>query len=189
VGLGGGLGPVLGLQRIGGTKLASAAVTTGAITVPPVDIIFLVCSITNYSGADVASLRFNGDSGANYAYKHLDSVTDSTTVYTAATATMSTISNVSGTGDTSIPLGALTAQKPRIVHCWIQNQLAVAKPLAFQTATGVGSVTIGSVGFPDVGYAEWINTTAQITSIEMRTRGGSITLSAGSGFAVFGLNL
>jgi hypothetical protein len=142
--LGGGLGPVLGLQRIGGTKLAGAAVTTGAITIPAFDILFLVCNITGYSGADVASLRFNGDSAATYAYKHLDSVTDSTTQFTAATATMSTISNVSGTGDTSIPLGALTAAKPRIVHCWIQNQLAVAKPMAFQTATGVGSVTIGA---------------------------------------------
>ena len=187
--LGGGLGPVLGMQRVASTKLAGAAVTTGAITIPAFDVILLVCNVIGYSGADVASLRFNADTAANYAYKHMYSVTDSTTAVTAVTATVSVVSNVSGVGDTSIPLGALTSANGRTIHCWIQNQTAKSKPLTMLTATAVGSVTIGAVGFADYGYGEWINTTAQITSIEMRTRGGVITLNAGSGFIVYGMNL
>jgi hypothetical protein len=34
-----------------------------------------------------------------------------------------------------------------------------------------------------------VNTTAQITSIELRTAGGTITMPVGTGFAVFGRNL
>jgi len=50
--------------------------------------------------------------------------------------------------------------------------------------TGVGTETV----FECAGGGTWFNTTAQITDIEMTTAGGN-TLPAGSGFAVFGLNL
>jgi len=44
------------------------------------------------------------------------------------------------------------------------------------------------VGILDIGGGEWVNTSAQITSIEMRTAGGSVTMPAGTGFTVFGCN-
>jgi hypothetical protein len=53
-----------------------------------------------------------------------------------------------------------------------------------QTSTG-SAATAGAVEY---GGFEWVNTTAQITSIQMITAGGA-TLSAGTGFSVSGRNL
>jgi hypothetical protein len=53
-----------------------------------------------------------------------------------------------------------------------------------QTNTG-SAATAGTLDF---GGGEWVNTSAQITSIEMRTQGGSITMPAGTGFTVYGSN-
>jgi hypothetical protein len=61
-----------------------------------------------------------------------------------------------------------------------------SKPITLQTCTLTGAAA--TVGLVDIGWGEWVNTSAQITSVEMRTAGGSITMPAGTGFTVYGSN-
>jgi hypothetical protein len=68
----------------------------------------------------------------------------------------------------------------------IMNLANVSKPVTIQCCTLTGAAA--TVGLMDVGIGEWVNTSAQITSIEMRTAGGSITMPAGTGFTVYGSN-
>jgi hypothetical protein len=168
--------PYLGMEELGSIRLGSAAVTTGVLTIPAREQLFLLCNIAGYSGGDIASLRFNGDTGANYWDRHLTAAAGGVTLVNTQTAST-----------TLIRLAGNAVTTGRSVAVSIMNLAAVSKSVAIapvQTNTG----TAATVGVMDIGGGEWVNTTAQITSIEMRTAGGSITLSAGSGFTVYGSN-
>jgi hypothetical protein len=170
--------PVFGLQmeRLGSVRLSSSAVTTGALTIPAREQLFLLINIAGYSNNDIASLRFNGDSGNNYWDRHVTWAASGTTATNTQTTTTSLIR-----------LAGNATQQGRVVACSIMNLANVSKSVAIsllQTNTGA----VGTAGVMDVGGGEWVNTSAQITSIEMRTAGGSITMPAGTGFTVFGCN-
>jgi hypothetical protein len=75
----------------------------------------------------------------------------------------------------------------RSVEMVITNPLAKSKVITISTQIGNGNSTAeGVLNLGGVG--EWINTTAQITSISMLTKAGQ-TMGAGSGFVVWGTNL
>ncbi|GEM_PF-3853222 len=161
---------------LGGLVLGSAAVTTGVLTIPAYDLLRVSVRVTGYSGSDIASLRFNADAGANYWSRYLSAA--------AGVATLTNNVNVSQTLARLFAVG-ITLQRSGVFL--ITNRAATSKVGCSMGQDGSGAA--GTSAGLSFGGFEWVNTAAQITSIEMRTAGGSITLSAGSGFAVEGRNL
>jgi hypothetical protein len=162
------------LEELGGAELGVAAVTTGAIAIPARDELLLLICITGYSsGGDIASLRFNGDAGSNYSSRYLSAVAGGTTLVTNQ--------NVS---QTLARMFALATNLSRHAVIGIKNKLSTPKVGSVNGQTGVTSAATGlQVEF---GGFQWHNTAAQITSVEMRTAGGSVTMSAGSSIKIFG---
>lgn len=164
-----------GMEDIGSIRLTASAATTGVLTIPAREQLMLIVNIAGYSGGDIASLRFNGDSGANYWDRHLSSAQGGVTWTNTQTAST-----------TLIRLAANAVTQGRTVMVGIMNLATASKPVTIQCCTLTGAAA--TPGLMDVGIGEWVNTTAQITSIEMRTAGGSITMPAGTGFTVYGSN-
>jgi hypothetical protein len=164
-----------GMEDLGSLRLTASAVTTGVLTIPPREQLMILVNIAGYSGGDIASLRFNGDAGATYWDRHLSAAAGGTTWTNTQTAST-----------TLIRLAANGVTQGRTVQVSIMNLANVSKPITMQTCTLTGAA--GTVGLADVGWGEWVNTSAQITSVEMRTAGGSITMPAGTGFTVYGSN-
>lgn len=165
-----------GMEFLGSTVLTGNAVTTGALTIAARDLLMVEVRVTGYSGADIAGLRFNGDTGANYWSRYINSVAGGTV-----------LTNNQNVSQTLARMFALTTTLQRSAIVNITNNLSTSKVgvVNGQTSTGAAA-TAGAVEF---GGFEWVNTAAQITSIEMRTAGGAITMPAGTGFAVWGRNL
>jgi hypothetical protein len=164
-----------GMERLGSLRLTGSAATTGVLTIPPREQLFLLVNIAGYSGGDIASLRFNADTAANYWDRHLMSATG-----------VATFTNAQNASSTLIRLAGNAVTRGRTVQVSIMNLATASKPVAMSVCTLTGAAA--TVGDSDVGWGEWVNTTAQITSIEMRTAGGSITMPAGTGFTVYGSN-
>lgn len=169
------LGGFSGLDYLGSTSCAANCQTTATLTFPARDFLIIYIRIASYQGSDIGSLRFNGDSGTNYWDRHITVATGGTTLTDVPTAS-TTLIRLAG--------NAVAQGRTVEVHC--MNQLAKSKPcqITVQTLTGAA----GTVGIMDFGGGEWVNTTAQITSLAMLTAGGSITMGSGTGFAVFGKN-
>lgn len=165
-----------GYDFLGSVKLASAAQTTGALTIAPRDLLLLQVRVTGYSGGDIASLRFNGDTAANYWSRHVSIAAAGVTMTNAETASA-----------TLARLHPLTSTQQRSSIHAITNNATTSKVGTVHAQTSSGAA--GTIPVLEFGGFEWVNTSAQITSITLLTAGGSITLSAGSGFAVFGRNL
>jgi hypothetical protein len=166
-----------GFEPLGGLILASAAVTTGVLTIPARNQLIVVVTVTGYSGADIASLRFNADAGANYWSRYNGSTAAAGTTFVNNTNVSQTLARMFG--------ATQTTSRSALVK--INNQLAVSKAGCVSALSGSG--TAATAGALEFGGFEWVNTTAQITTIEMRTAGGTLTLNAGSGFTVYGMNL
>jgi hypothetical protein len=167
--------PARGMEFLGSLRLSGSAVTTGVLTIAPREQLLILCNIAGYSGGDIASLRFNGDTAANYWDRHLSSQKTTTTWTNTETAST-----------TLIRLAANGVTQGRTVQVSIMNIANVSKPVSMTVCTLTGAPA--TVGLIDIGWGEWVNTSAQITSVEMRTAGGSITMPAGTGFTVYGVN-
>jgi hypothetical protein len=165
-----------GYEFLGSTVLTGSAATTGALTIAARDLLLVQVRVTGYSGGDIASFRFNGDSGTNYWWRCLNTVAGGVTW-----------TNQQAASATLIQLHPLTTTLQRSSLHAITNLASKSKVMTTTATTSTGSAA--TVGGGELGWGEWVNTTAQITSIELRTAGGSITMPAGTGFAVFGRNL
>ena len=163
------------LEYLGSKVLTTGASTTGVLTIPSRDILVLCVRVTGYSGGDIASLRFNGDSGANYWSRYLN-----------AAAGGVTFTNNQNASQTLARLFALTTTLQRSAIIKITNNTTTSKLAVVNGLTGTGSAA--TAGFVEFGGFEWVNTTAKIKSVEMLTAGGQ-NLFTGTGFAVFGKNL
>lgn len=158
---------------LGSTILAASAANTAVVTIPAYTELLITVNISSYpGGADIASLRFNADSAANYWDRHL-------TVAAAGVA----FTNVQNASTTLIRLAGATATTGRVAVCNFMNQTTRSKVGTIQVQTLTGAAA--TVGIMDFGSGEWVNTTAQITSVQMLTAGG-LTMGTGSGFSVFG---
>ena len=165
-----------GYEFLASTVLTSAAQTTGAISFDARDLLLVQVRVTGYSGSDIASFRFNTDTGANYWSRYISAATGAVTL-TNAQNTSQSLARLFAAGT--------TLQRSALVN--ITNNAGTSKVGRVEGQTSSGAAATAPV--IEWGGFEWINTSAQITSITMLTAGGSITLGIGSGFAVFGKNL
>jgi hypothetical protein len=170
------LPPASGLDYLGGAKLIAPAVTTGAVQIPLRDMLYILVRIVGYSGGDIASFRFNGDAGANYWSRYISSVAGGVALV-----------NNQNLSQTLARLFALTTTLSRSAMVSISNRSGTSKVGNVNAQTGTGAA--GTAGILEFGGFEWVNTTAQITSVEMRTAGGAVTMNTDTGFMVFGKNL
>lgn len=170
--------PVTGYDFLGKTAITgSASATSPVLTIEARDMLLVQVRVLGYSGAgDIASLRFNGDTGANYWSRSISIATGGVTLTNAQNAS-ATLARLHPT--------AVTVQRSSL-HA-ITNNLATSKIGTISAQTGSGAAA--TVPIIEFGGFEWVNTSAQITSIQLLTAGGSVTMPVGTGFAVWGINL
>jgi hypothetical protein len=155
--------------------MSAAAASSAVVTIPAREQLMLLINISGYGGGDIASLRFNGDSGTNYWDRHITSIQGG--VALVNTQTIST---------TLLRLAGNSVSTGRIVSCSIMNIANVSKTVGISHLQ-TGTAAAGTAGTLDFGGGEWVNTSAQITTIQLITAGGQ-NLSIGTGFTVFGCN-
>lgn len=165
-----------GWTDLGGLELSGSAVTTGALSFAAYDLLRISVRVTGYSGSDIASFRFNGDSGANYWSR-----------YISAAAGGVTLTNAQNVSQTLARCFAVATTLQRSGTFLVINNSATSKVGCAAAQTSSGAAATAPV--IEWGGFEWVNTSAQITSIELRTAGGANTMTAGTGFSVEGRNL
>jgi hypothetical protein len=142
----------------------TATVTFSSISGAYTDLILTTnCRIAN--GVNAYDVRFNSDSGANYAITIMNSSG------TAATTSRGTSENQSmiGVGDTTV--------QSSVVHINNYSNATTYKPFFVQVANS-GSYNRLAVG-------SWLNTNA-ITSVTVLILGGAV-FSIGSSFTLYGI--
>lgn len=166
----------LGYDFLGSTKMGSASASSAVVTIAPRDLLLVQVRITGYGGGGgIASLRFNGDTGTNYWSRHISIAAGGVTLTNAQTVS---------TTMARLHPAATTLQRSSL-HA-ITNNLGTSKIGTVTATTSTGAAA--TAGILEFGSFEWVNTTAQITSIQL-VEPSSVTMGAGSGFAVFGRNL
>lgn len=165
-----------GYDFLGSYVFTSSLQTSPAIPIAPRDLLLIQVRVTGYSGGDIASLRFNGDTGTNYWWRCL-SVAAGGVTWTNAQAASATL----------LQLHPATTTQQRSSAHFITNLATKAKVMTTTATTSTGSAA--TVGAGELGWGEWVNTSTQITSVTLLTAGGSVTMPTGTGFSVFGRNL
>lgn len=168
-----------GLQRLASFNFGSAAATSGAIAITPCKILIIEYLITGYSGADVGSWRWNADAtGTNYGtWWYLAS--------NASTPLLAKQTSINGVGSVAnTPVSGVTQTVGRRGCLRISNIAASRKIIDIRNSNESTTTTGPSMDF---GWGEWLNTTAQITSVEFRTNGGA-NFNVNSGFIIYGDN-
>jgi hypothetical protein len=175
-----------GLDFLGSAVLASAAHETPNVTLtwPPGsgiaatrDFLWIFVRVASYGGSpdatgDIASLRFNADSGANYWTRHL--------YFTAGTW-----NDVSLASTALIRLAPTNSRLSRNVFITINNLANRGKTCNIKNQTGTADATL--VGEVNIAGGEWVNLVDQITSVQLIDQ-GSNNMGTGSGFIVLGKN-
>lgn len=161
----------LGSCTITGSPAASCA----NLTVAAKDELMIIVRVIGYGGADIASLRFNADTGNNYNSRYLDS----------GASTVTTLTNVQTLTTNFGRLFGNTQTTGRNAEIICSNSATAEKLCTVNGISGVGSVsTVLNIQF---GGFSWVNTAAQITSVQLITAGAN-TLSVGSAVMVYGRN-
>jgi hypothetical protein len=162
-------------EYLGGLEVHSPAASTGVLEIPPRDFILIQFLVSGLSAADFAALRFNADVGSNYWSRYLCCVAGGSALTNVqhASQTCARLNAVAGTGRVS---GSVA----------IGNQAGHPKggQVSAQVLTG-SPATCGPMQF---GGFEWVNTTQQITKVELRSVGTGL-LAVESGFQVFGKDM
>lgn len=162
-----------GSEFLGSTVLASAAVTTGALTISTRKSLFILVRSTGLSVADKICIRLNGNSGANYWDRHIKN-----------NATLpNTFDNLENPSTTLWRLQYTATLQPAGVQIIMNNLSTNSKIALILPANSTGSASTANT--LDYGWGEYVSNT-QVTTIELLTLGGTATLGAGSGFSVFG---
>jgi hypothetical protein len=155
-----------------GATLTSAAAAFPTLTFPAYSSLQILLHIAGYSGSDLGSLRFNADSGNNYWDRNIS----------IAAAGVTNVNNETTT--TSQMRFGIAGTKQVVCLFNIQNLLAVSKLVRGSVAMATGAV--GTAATIISGMAgEWVNTTAQITSLSVQVVGAN-NFVAGSTVQVFG---
>jgi len=163
-----------GIEFLGSTSMTAAGTQTSNLAIAAREILLLIAHILSLPiNADI-SLRFNADTSANYWGRLL-------TVTSGATWT-----NNQQVNQTALPIliDSLSYFDYSILAVILNraDKTKVVCSRAFQGGSGNDNPTSTRLFFDG---GEWINTTQQITSIQMIA---SQNMAANSGFAVWGKN-
>ena len=162
------------IQRVAGTG-SSGTITFSSIpsTYTSLQIRF-IGRVTNADTADNLFLRFNSDSGSNYAWHYLEGDGATSTASGAVTQTRILSGRVSAANATSGIVGAGVID--------IHNYASTTQNKTVRTLTGIDRNGSGNVRM-DSGL--WINTSA-VTSIQL-TNGSGTNFTTDSTFALYGM--
>lgn len=155
--------------------LAAAAANLGTLTVPAVNTLWIDISITGFSGSDSAGIRFNGDTGTNYVARYITAA--------AGGVVFADAPFVSGT---SLRLSAAAGTTGLHVSMRINNFATVSKQCLIGTHLTTGAAATAPTAVI-AGSGEWVNTTAQITTIQALVVGAN-NFNAGSSITIWGTN-
>lgn len=155
--------------------LTAAAANLGTLAIPAINKLYLNINISGFSGSDSAAIRFNGDTGANYVARFATVAAGGVVVVDAPFASA-----------TSLRLSAAAGTQGQSIWMTVNNTLAVSKqalitaPLFTGAAATAATLVLGGAG-------EWVNTTAQITSVQVLVVGAN-NFNAGSSVTIWGSN-
>jgi hypothetical protein len=166
----------IGLDYLGSTKITSAAHETALVNIAARDFLMIFVRIASYGGSpdasgDIGSLRFNGDSGANYWTRHL---------YYGGTWNDVVITNTS-----LIRLAPTNSRLSRNVLITVNNLATRGKTCNIKNQTGTADANVA--GEVNIAGGEWVNLVDQITSVQLINQ-GSNNMGANTGFIVLGKN-
>lgn len=165
----------LSWEFLGSCFISIASSSCPTITITARQELQVIITITGYGGSDIASLRFNGDTGNNYSSRYLDSGGTGVATLTNVQTLTTNFARLFGVAQT-------TGRSAEIV---LSNNAATEKLGSVNGISGVGAV--GTVLNLSWGGFTWVNTSAQITSVQLITQGGS-TMTASSGIMIYGRN-
>lgn len=155
--------------------LAAAAANLGTIVIPPFNCLYIEIVLTGFSGSDQLGIRFNGDTGANYVSRFL-----------TAAAGVATLTDAPFVSATSMRLTAAAGTLGGHISLKINNFATVSKQTQIITQTTSGAAgTAPALALSASG--EWVNTSAQITSVLVMAIGAN-SLNAGSSVTIWGSN-
>lgn len=131
--------------------------------------------IPSYGGTpdptgDIGSLRFNGDSGANYWSRHLEYFSGTWNDFQSVGASLVRMASQNSRLSRNVMV-SVNNVATRSKSCNIKNQTATNDPLTAGSVNNAGG--------------EWVNVTDQITTVQL-VNAGSNNLGAGAGFIVRG---
>lgn len=172
----GATGTLFATASAAGVQSAILGAILPAPTLPARDGLLVAVMVPEgRSAANTLLLRFNGDSAANYWTR---------TFTSAQFIGIATFANNQTVSATSLILDAGGAGTD-VAHWFVvvSNRLATTKTAFWQGTQGSGAV--GTVPTTVLGTGEWVNTTAQVTSVGLSS---TATLPAGTTLIVTGRN-
>jgi len=156
---------------ITGATLTANAASFPVLPIPAYPTLEIRLNCPGLSGSDIPTLRFNGDGGNNYWDRNVSIAQGATLNTNAETATTA-----------QIRLGIATT-KQIVASLNIINFLGQGKVVSGRVVIGSGAVATPGIVIQQAG--EWVNTTAQITSVTALILGANSFL-AGSSIMIFG---
>lgn len=163
-----------GWDFLGSTFTNASATSTSVLSFSAREQLEFKIIIAGYGGSDVAALRFNADSGANYWTRWMDSTTGLT-----SWATNQKVSQ------TFFLVAAVSSTVEREVTIDCSNHTSFNKLCTGVELTDTGSAA--TAGTADLGWGEYFTVASQINSVQVITSGGQ-TLNASTSIEVFGKN-
>jgi len=163
----GGSGAGVWWEEIGRTTLASAGDTISVTSLPARKYLKIQVSTGSTGGTTNNFMRFNNDSGSNYAERYVEDGTSSTLV-----------------SQTAILLAGATITADAYIEAYILNVTSKEKQVIYQGSryvTGAANAPSGS----KVAWGKWSNTSVQINRIDV-VNTGTGDFGAGSQIVVLG---
>lgn len=154
-------------EELGRTTLGSAGDTITVSSFGARNYLKLIYQHFTTGGTQTAVLKFNNDSGTNYATRASSDQ--------GATGT--------ATSGTSISIQSTAFASDVFAEISINNYATKAKAVIIRAEIVAGGATVAP-GSRDV-YAKWVNTSSQITTVSV-TNGGSGDFAIGSELIVLG---
>lgn len=155
--------------------LTAAAANLGTLAIPAMNHLYVNVMSAGLSGSDSIIARFNADSGANYVTRFATIAAGGVIVADAAFASA-----------TSLRLSPAATTQGQSIWLSINNFLSVSKQIDVRAPLFTGAVATAAtlvIG----GAGEWVNTTAQITSVQILLAGAN-NFNAGSSVTIWGSN-
>jgi hypothetical protein len=164
-----------GWELLNSYTFPGGTATSGAVAVEARDELMIVARILSLGSADVPSLRFNADTGNNYQSRYVTCADGGTTLTNTAVASTS-----------QARLSGLSSDKPRVIQVTMNNHHDWEKAAVVVSRVNTGAAA-NTPAIDLAGGYEWVNSTASVTSVELRTVGGA-NIGGNSELFVFGRN-